>query len=101
MIPFDLEAYQRAFKALIGQTIVIPTDRDLTPRGRRTVRIVHHSLRGGKKVRWHIRWYVGSRAYHSLPISHANIATSKDWLQAGREAGGSAGEFPTWLPDFV
>jgi len=50
-------------------TIVITTDLDLTPAGKRRV-----------KVRSQIRWFVSGRRYHALPITAANIALSREWV---------------------
>jgi hypothetical protein len=51
-------------------TVVIPTDFDLTPVGKRRVK-VRPSL---------IRWFVSGRRYHALPITAANIALSREWV---------------------
>jgi hypothetical protein len=58
---FDLERYQKACKALLGKTIVIyATDADFTPAGKRTYRVVRHTLDG-----------------------KPNLDLTRDWQQAG------------------
>jgi hypothetical protein len=80
---FDLERYQKACKALLGKTIVIyATDADFTPTGKRTYRVVRHTL-NGKRAAAHIRWFVGRRAYRSLPLTKSNLDLTRDWQQAG------------------
>ena len=80
---FDLERYQKACKALLGKTIVIyATDADFTPTGKRTYRVVRHTL-NGKRATAHIRWFVGQRAYRSLPLTKPNLDLTRDWQQAG------------------
>jgi hypothetical protein len=80
---FDLERYQKACKALLGKTIVIyATDADFTPAGKRTYRVVRHTL-DGKRAVAHIRWFVGQRAYRSLPLTKPNLDLTRDWQQAG------------------
>ncbi|NMM01583.1 hypothetical protein HHL24_27050 [Paraburkholderia sp. RP-4-7] len=79
---FDLERYQSACKALLGKTLVIyATDADFTPAGKRRYRVVRHTL--GKRAAAHIRWFVGQRAYRSLPLTKPNLDLSRDWQEAG------------------
>ncbi len=54
--------------------VVIRTDRDLTPEGKRTARVVH--LRQGP----HIRWYVSGHIYRTLNNTKENAALTSDWL---------------------
>jgi hypothetical protein len=54
--------------------IVIKTDRDLTPAGKRTARCVQ-TTRGGRQL----RWYVAGRLYHHLAVTPGNIALTHEW----------------------
>ena len=51
--------------------IVIQTDADFTPPGKRRAATAYGNR---------IRWYVSGRIYRTLPISPANIALSRDWV---------------------
>lgn len=55
--------------------IVIHTDRDLTPAGKRTARMV--TLRQGLRI----RWYVGGRIYMTRPAG--DVVITKEWIAAG------------------
>lgn len=55
--------------------LTIHTDLDLTPAGKRRVRLVP-TLRGGHVL----RWYVSGRRYHSLPVTPATAALSREWV---------------------
>ncbi len=57
-------------------TIVMHTDRDFTPSGKRSARAVQ-SLQG---VRLH--WYVSGRRYNSLAPTQGNLALTCEWLDA-------------------
>jgi hypothetical protein len=57
-------------------SITIHTDRDLTPPGVRSFRIVQ--LRGGQ----HLRWYLDRRIYRTLPFTLDNLALSREWWRA-------------------
>lgn len=57
--------------------IVIQTNADFTPAGKRNARIVT-TTRGGKQL----RWYVGGRLYRWLSPDAANIAMTREWLAA-------------------
>lgn len=54
--------------------IVIHTDRDLTPAGKRSIRIV--TLRGGQFV----RWYLNGRIYATRPLSQLEL--SREWVRS-------------------
>lgn len=51
--------------------IVIQTDEDFTPEGKRRAKIAYGNR---------IRWYVSGRIYRTLPITAENIALSKQWV---------------------
>jgi len=59
--------------------IVIQTDADFTPRGKRTARIVSHAM-NGKKMKKVIRCYVGGKAYMQKELSE--FALVNKWLVA-------------------
>lgn len=56
-------------------TITIQSDLDFTPTGKRSARVVTHD-RGVQRIRWH----VGGRRYHALPVTAANTDLTKAWL---------------------
>jgi hypothetical protein len=61
-------------------TIIIQTDADWTPKGKRAARVVE--LRGQMgRVRM-IRWYVSGHIYHQLPITEANVSLTREWVSA-------------------
>ncbi len=63
-----------AYRAgILSKPIVIKTDADLTPKGKRRARFYQ------KRV---IRWYVGGRYYGQLPITQENIKMSSEWAAA-------------------
>jgi len=66
----------------LGREVVISTDADLTPAGKRRARIVHHKL-SGRKAQPHIRWFVGVKSHRSLLLTDENLARSSEWLRAG------------------
>lgn len=70
-----------AGKILLGRELVIPTDADLTPPGRRSVRVVRHSL-SGRRTDLQIRLYVAGRAFRSLKHNPANVALASAWVAA-------------------
>jgi len=73
---------EKAIKAFQNmQKIVIETDADFTPKGKRRALIVKHT-RNGKRTKPHIRWYVGRAAYRSLEPTKENEALSLEWLNA-------------------
>lgn len=55
--------------------IVIKTDLDLTPPGKRSIRIV--ALRRGKAI----RWYLDGRIYATRSLDQ--LALSREWVKAG------------------
>lgn len=55
--------------------VVINTDSDLTPEGKRTARVVQ--LRQGP----YIRWYVSGRIYRTLKNTKENASLTSDWLE--------------------
>jgi len=56
--------------------IVIHTDLDLTPAGKRTARVV--SVKRGTVL----RWYVGGRIFRSLAVNEQNKTLTQSWLCA-------------------
>lgn len=56
--------------------ITIKTDRDLTPKGKRTARVVQ--LNQGP----HIRWYVSGRIYATKANTPEMRALTREWLAA-------------------
>ena len=57
--------------------IVIETSEDLTPKGKRTARVVTTD-RGGRQL----RWYVSGRIFRHLQVTGANINLTKEWVAA-------------------
>ena len=57
--------------------IVIQTNADFTPKGKRSAKIVK-TARGSNQL----RWYVGNRRYWSMVVNMATIATTQEWLKA-------------------
>jgi hypothetical protein len=57
--------------------IVMQTNADFTPLGKRTARIVQ-TTGGGRQL----RWYVGGKLYHRLAPTDANLALTREWLTA-------------------
>ena len=55
--------------------IVIHTDQDLTPPGKRRARIVP-TMRGGSVL----RWYVAGRIFRQLAPTPPNLALSRQWV---------------------
>lgn len=67
-----------AGKRILGREIVIYSDADFTPSGKRTARVVRHSL-SGRRATPQIRWYVGSKAYRSLALTNDNVQKTAVW----------------------
>lgn len=67
-----------AAKQLLGREIIIQSDADFTPPGKRNVRVVRHQL-NGRRAEAHLRWYVAGKAYRSLPLTNSNVALSNSW----------------------
>lgn len=57
--------------------IIIQTDLDFTPPGKRNARVVT-TYRGGNQL----RWYVGGKLFRFLAPSAENIAMTKEWMGA-------------------
>jgi hypothetical protein len=55
--------------------LVMASELDFTPAGKRRVRVVPTS-RGGRLL----RWYVSGRRYHSLPVTPAAAELSREWV---------------------
>lgn len=60
--------------------IVINTDADFTPAGKRAARVVK-TTRGTQ-----LRFYVSGRLYRWLAASQDNITMAKEWIAAGETA---------------
>jgi hypothetical protein len=60
--------------------IVIQTDADFTPKGKRTARVVTLKSSMGKVSR--IRWYVSGRIYRTLPMTTETTAITREWVAA-------------------
>ena len=56
--------------------IVIQTNADFTPDGKRTARVVRTS-RGGQQL----RWYVSGRIYRYLAPTAENVALTNEWMK--------------------
>lgn len=61
--------------------IKIETNADLTPKGKRSARVVRHAI-SGKKIPARFRWYVGGKAYMDKPLTQESIDLTKEWLAA-------------------
>lgn len=55
--------------------IVIRSDRDFTPKGKRRWALVSH-LRGGPAI----RWYVSGRIYRTLAYCQESLTLSAEWM---------------------
>lgn len=55
--------------------IVIQSNADFTPPGKRRAKVAYAGSRHAR-----IQWYVAGRVYRSLPINDSNIALSKKWV---------------------
>ena len=55
--------------------IVIQTDADFTPTGKRRAKVAYASTRHAR-----IQWYVGGRVYRSLAITPDNTELSRKWV---------------------
>ena len=84
---FSLERLVSASADLLGKELVIQSDVDLTPPGKRRVQKVRHSL-GGRQCGAKIRWYVGRTAYRTLADSPENAELSASWLAAKTQGRG-------------
>lgn len=71
-----------AGKRHLGREIVIQSDADFTPPGKRVARLVRHSM-GGRRIAAQIRWYVAGKTYCSLPLTEQNVQMTADWKLAG------------------
>lgn len=57
--------------------IIIQTDADFTPKGKRTARVIRTD-RGGQQL----RWYVGGKIYARRPVTAQNVDITNEWLAA-------------------
>lgn len=60
--------------------IVIQTDADFTPKGKRTARVVTVSGRMGRGQQ--LRWYVGGKLFRRLPPTQQSVNLTNEWLKA-------------------
>ncbi|HDS1721641.1 hypothetical protein NPS53_09025 [Pseudomonas putida] len=74
-----------AGKLYLGREIVIQSDADFTPPGKRVARLVRHTM-SGRRTAAQIRWYVAGKAYRSLPLTAENAQMTSDWKGAGQSA---------------
>lgn len=73
-----IEAYKAG---VLSQKIVISTDADLTPKGKRRAQIVQpQSVYGGRRRPRHLAWYVGQSCYARMAITVENVALTNKWL---------------------
>lgn len=63
---------------LLNTKIVIHTDADLTPKGKRGARVVETRTAMGKGHQ--LRWYVGGRLYNWLRPTDENIKLTNEWM---------------------
>lgn len=64
---------------LLNTKIIIRTDADLTPKGKRRARIVETHSAMGKGHQ--LRWYVGGRWYRGMRPTNENITLTQNWLK--------------------
>lgn len=72
-----------AAKRVLGREIVIQSDADFTPPGKRSFRVVQHTF-SGRRAKPHLRWYVGQKSFRSLALTGQNQALSREWQAAGQ-----------------
>lgn len=60
--------------------IVIQTDADFTPKGKRSARVV--TTRGAFGRGRQLRWYVSGRLYNRLPATADNAKLTREWIAA-------------------
>lgn len=73
----DRELAIQAYKN--RKTIIIETNADFTPKGKRTAKIVKHAL-SGKKIKPIIRMYVAGRTYMEKDLNEYELVN--EWLKA-------------------
>lgn len=81
-IQHQQEAAQRAIEAgkvLLDRELVIKSDADFTPAGRRTAHTVSYSVRG-RYTGQQIRWYVGRKVFRSLEYNNENVKLTREWV---------------------
>jgi hypothetical protein len=61
--------------------IVIQTNADFTPKGKRNAKIVTLNNSGFGKCQ-RIRWYVSGKIFRTLPVSQENINLTQEWMAA-------------------
>lgn len=60
--------------------IVIQTNADFTPKGKRSAKVVTVSGRMGRGQQ--LRWYVAGKLYRQLSPNAANVELTNEWLRA-------------------
>ena len=63
---------------LLNTKIVIHTDADLTPKGKRGARVVETRTAMGKGHQ--LRWYVGGRCWRGMSPTPENITLTNEWM---------------------
>jgi hypothetical protein len=81
----------QAGSLLLGRELVIKTDSDFTPTGKRTARVVRHA-KNGFRAAPHIRWYVGGKTYRSLLLTNENVDLTAKWSISDRGFASSASQ---------
>lgn len=73
--PLDRASRRRSSVTDMALKIIIQTECDFTPAGKRRAAIAYASTRAAR-----IHWYISGKVYRSLPVSDANVTLSKRWV---------------------
>ncbi len=73
-----IEAYKAG---ILSQKIVIETNADLTPKGKRRAQVVKPQNFYGVRRPLHLAWYVGQSCYARMAITNENIALTNEWIK--------------------
>ena len=67
-------------------TIVINTTADLTPKGKRTFKVVKTGYKTrGRKCNPQLRWYVGGKCFRTFDdVSVENLNLTQEWIAAAQ-----------------
>lgn len=79
----DTQRAIAAAKVLLGRELIIQSDADFTPAGKRKVRVVRHA-KNGRRTGPHIRWYVGGKAFRSLPLTEESAVLTRAWVPTSK-----------------
>lgn len=79
------DAHADRLKAIAAYAVGLPVieiqvDADLTPKGKRTARVVELRAMGRPVLR--IRRYVGGRIFQTLPYDAQSITATREWINA-------------------